>query len=334
MAEPYIVCDHLVKIYRVAERDVMALQGLDMVVARGEMLGVVGVSGSGKSTLMNLLGGLDRPSAGRLWIDGRDMLKLSPSQLDAYRARRVGFVWQQTARNLVPYLTARQNVLLPMSLARSSGPRRPRADELLRLTGLEARCDHRLAELSGGEQQRVAIAVALANAPDLLLADEPTGEVDEPTALSLYELFRELNQHLGVTVVIVSHDPHLAQHVDRVVAIRDGRVSTEASAAQGGPNGTHRAVDEVTVIDRAGRLQLPRPLLEQYGIHGRVRLEAVDGGILVRPADPARAEALETAAETLVDELEHASSRRRPARLLAWLRAAHERWARRGGRHD
>ena len=179
MPEPLIICDNLVKIYKVANLEVVALQGLDLIVQRGELLGIVGVSGSGKSTLMNILGGLDRPSAGRVWVDGSELLKLSDLGLDHYRRSKVGFVWQHGARNLVPYLTALENVMLPMTLAGTTGPRkRQRAEGLLDMVGLADRRHHRLPQMSGGEQQRVAIAVALANSPALLLADEPTGEVD------------------------------------------------------------------------------------------------------------------------------------------------------------
>jgi ABC-type lipoprotein export system ATPase subunit len=179
-AAPMIVCDNLVKIYQIAEHDVMALQGLDLVVKTGELLGIVGVSGSGKSTLLNILGGLDRPSAGRVMVNGQNLLKMPNSALDHYRLNTVGFVWQQSARNLVSYMSAVQNIELPMSIFGESGKaRRRRAEELLELVGLSDRRNHKLSELSGGEQQRVAITVALANRPKLLLADEPTGEVDE-----------------------------------------------------------------------------------------------------------------------------------------------------------
>ena len=178
-AQPWIVCENLVKIYKIAELEVVALQGLDLTVQAGETLGIVGASGSGKSTLLNLLGGLDRPSAGRIWVGGKDLFKLDGAGLDDYRRRRIGFVWQDSTRNLVAYLSAMENVLLPMQLAGLS-PRlaRQRAEGLLESVGLAERRSHTLAELSGGEQQRVAIAVALANQPQLLLADEPTGEVD------------------------------------------------------------------------------------------------------------------------------------------------------------
>src|SRR5512136_1024173 len=222
MQEPFIVCDNLVKIYKVANLEVVALQGLDLTVRRGEMLGIVGASGSGTSTLMNILGGLDRPSAGRVWVDGNDLLKMSYEAINHYRRTKIGFVWQQGARNLIPYLTALENVRLPVTInGQRWGIARPHAEALLEAVGLSERKHHRLSELSGGEQQRVAIAVALANNPRLLLADEPTGEVDTTTAAGIFQLLKDLNRDLGLTTIIVSHDLGIARHVDRVVAIRD-----------------------------------------------------------------------------------------------------------------
>ncbi len=301
MEEPFIVCDNLVKIYKVATLEVVALQGLDLVVKRGELLGVVGASGSGKSTLMNILGGLDRPSAGRVWVDGYDLLKLSDFALDRYRRAKVGFVWQQGARNLVPYLNALENVMLPMTLAGQSGrqPRR-RAQELLTTVGLAERQRHYLQQMSGGEQQRVAIAVALANNPSLLLADEPTGEVDSVTALAIYETFQELTRHFGLTTIIVSHDPDIAYRVHRVVAIRDGRTSSEtvrqpaaeAPADGEAPSAVGVAADaprfeELVVVDSAGRLQVPKEYLQRLAIKGRVRLELREGEIAIQPVQSA-----------------------------------------------
>src|SRR5262245_27632816 len=228
MNEPLILCDNLVKIYKLDDIEVVALQGLDLRVEQGEMMALIGSSGSGKTTLLNVLGGLDRPSAGRVLVAGNDLLKLSDIALNGYRRRYVGFVWQQKARNLIPYLNATQNVELPM-IMRGAGQRERQAwaNELLEAVGLSARRGHRLAQLSGGEQQRVAIAVALANRPALLLADEPTGELDSATAETIFAILRDLNRTYDLTVVIVSHDPQIARRVDRVVAIRDGKTSSE-----------------------------------------------------------------------------------------------------------
>lgn len=296
-----IVCDNLVKIYKIAELEVFALQGLDLVINRGELLGIIGASGSGKTTLMNILGGLDRPSAGRAWVDGMDLLNLSDSGLDRYRRTMVGFVWQQGGRNLIPYLNALENIELPMTLAGISGrQKRKHAEELLEAVGLAGRRNHHLSELSGGEQQRVAIAVALANSPRLLLADEPTGELDSNTALSIYKTFRDLNQLYGLTILIVSHDPSISRHVNRVVAIRDGKLATETvrqtrqvtkeGTENGGQDGetvqvTHEEVmEELTVLDSAGRLQIPKDYLQRVNIKSRVTLEVTEHGILIRAA--------------------------------------------------
>ncbi len=286
-----IRCDGLVKIYKVAHLEVTALQGLDLEVARGEMLGIVGASGSGKSTLMNILGGLDRPSAGQVWVDGNDLLKMSDESLNQYRRTRIGFVWQQGARNLIPYLTALENVRLPITIRAQNWSReRPRLEALLDVVGLGERKHHRLSELSGGEQQRVAIAVALANKPVLLLADEPTGEVDSETALGIFQLLKDLNEQYGLTTVIVSHDSEIAHHVDRVVAIRDGKTSSETvrqSVPDTAIDSVHRRSEETlkeyVLLDSAGRLQVPREYLEQFNIQGRAHIEVTEDGILIRP---------------------------------------------------
>lgn len=328
MAEPFIVCDNLVKIYKVANLEVVALQGLDLVITRGELLGIVGASGSGKSTLMNILGGLDRPSAGRVWVDGHDLLKMSDFAQDRYRRAKVGFVWQQGARNLVPYLTALENVQLPMTLAGRAGRKvRRRAEELLAAVGLTERRQHHLAQLSGGEQQRVAIAVALANDPPLLLADEPTGEVDSATALVIYKTFEDLTRNFGLTTLIVSHDATIARHVDRVVAIRDGKLSTEtvrqaAAPAEAGEPGSvaiqaEESWEELVVVDSAGRLQVPKEYLQRLQVKGRVRLELRDGEIAIVPVHGA-AEAHQ--AEALAQVLAGGATKRGIGGLLGRLR--------------
>lgn len=304
MTEPLIVCENLVKIYSLSDVEVVALQGLDISVEAGEILGIVGASGSGKTTLLNVLGGLDRPSAGRVQVNGRDLLKLSDRELDNYRRTKVGFVWQQTTRNLIPYLSALENVELPMRLANiPANQRRIRARELLEALDLGARVDHQPMTLSGGEQQRVAIAVALANQPRILLADEPTGEVDSATAQEIYIALRKMVAVDGITALVVSHDPNLGHFADRVVAIRDGKTSTETirhsgmgssgdgkAGAEAEPTGDGKSsqgwqiqFDELVVLDSAGRLQIPRELLETLDIGDRVRLEASDGGILIHP---------------------------------------------------
>ena len=289
-SEPLIACENLVKIYRLNQDggtsiEVQALQGLDITVANGEMIGIVGASGSGKSTLLNILGGLDRPTGGRVLVERQDLGNLSERALDTYRLHQVGFVWQQATRNLISYLTALENIELPLTLSGQVGKSsRHRALELLELVGLRERADHLLDALSGGEQQRVAIAIAIANNPKLLLADEPTGELDTATAKSIYDLFRALNNDLGITIVIVSHDPGIAQHVDRVVAVRDGKLASETLRVQKSDSDEHHLV-ELAVLDSAGRLQIPREYLEQLHIKRRVQLEMTDDGILIRPPE-------------------------------------------------
>ena len=297
----FLICDDLYKIFKVADIEVMALQGLDLTVKRGELVGVVGASGSGKTTLMNVLGGLTRPSAGQVIIDGKNLLKLSTRELTAYRQVEVGFVWQQGSRNLIPYLSALDNIILPMTLAGGGGRQNEvRARELMDLVDLSDRYDHKPIQLSGGEQQRVAIAVALANEPKLLLADEPTGELDSTTSDQVYELFKRLNRDLGLTICIVSHDPLIAQHVGRLVAIRDGKLASE-TVRRNRPGVKRRLADaeaeraelaegwddhfeELIVLDSAGRLQIPKQYREQLGFENRVEMEVTEDSIVIRPA--------------------------------------------------
>lgn len=286
--EKYIIrCENLVKIYKTDEIEVVALQGLDLDVERGELMAIVGNSGSGKSTLLNMLGGLDKPSAGSLFVDGKNLLKFSDKDYMEYKRNTVGFVWQNNARNLVPYLTAAQNVELPM-LLKSQRRRRERALELLDKVGLSHRRNSRLDQMSGGEQQRVAIAIALANNPRLLLADEPTGSVDTKTSNVILDIFKELNKTEHITVVIVTHDVKLARHIDRVVAIRDGRTSSEIVRKRSYVEELNELGDivrvedesqdiheELVVLDRSGRLQLPKDYMEALEIKGgdKVKVE-------------------------------------------------------------
>jgi ABC-type lipoprotein export system ATPase subunit/bifunctional DNA-binding transcriptional regulator/antitoxin component of YhaV-PrlF toxin-antitoxin module len=327
--EPFIVCENLVKIYKVSGLEVVALQGLDLVVQPGELMGIVGASGSGKSTLLNILGGLDRPSAGRVTVNGRDLLKASASALDEYRRTEVGFVWQQTARNLIPYLSAQENVELPMTIEGvAPGEKRAWVQELLETVGLWEHRKHRLAQLSGGQQQRVAIAVALANRPQLLLGDEPTGEVDSGTAQEILTLFRQMNEQYGLTTIIVTHDPQVARNVDRVVTIRDGSTSSEtvrrvadveAALAQGAQevSAAMPVYEEYVVVDAAGRLQIPPDLRQEIGIGDRVTLEKADGGILIRPV--AGLQPIVSPAKQVSDLLEDQQPPPRRTGLRDWL---------------
>ncbi|WP_438446002.1 ABC transporter ATP-binding protein [Gorillibacterium sp. sgz5001074] len=293
-----IHCEGLVKIYKAADLEVFALQGLDLQVEAGELMAIIGNSGSGKSTLLNMLGGLDRPTAGVLQVNGLDLLRAGERDLIRYKRETVGFVWQNNARNLIPYLTALENVELPILLTGRS--KRQRALYLLEAVGLAHRAGNKLNQLSGGEQQRVAIAIALANSPKLLLADEPTGSVDTRMAEQILDLFRELNRNAGITIVIVTHDPQLAKKVDRVVAIRDGKTSSEmirkksyaeelAELEMGLAEAETETHVEYAVLDKAGRLQVPAGYLESIGAKNanKVKLEVADGRIIIMPPESA-----------------------------------------------
>ncbi len=298
MPTSLVICENLVKIYKVADLEVVALQGLDLEVASGEMLAIVGASGSGKTTLMNMLGALDIPSAGRCFVAGYDLTHINEAERAHYRQHIVGHVWQQSGRNLLPELSAEANIMLPQVLNGTSARQRTqRAQELLELVGLQGAARHRPDQLSGGEQQRLSIAVALANRPTLLLADEPTGELDSVTASDIFALLRALNQQLGLTIIIVTHDVTIAAAVDRTIAIRDGRTSTEtirretpflaerasglgASAIIGLPEETHQ---ESILIDRVGRLQLPKEALEALSFNGRALVRILNDHVELWP---------------------------------------------------
>lgn len=280
------------KIYKLNnEIEVIALQGLDLDVEAGELIGIIGSSGSGKSTLLNILGGLDRPSAGKIVVDGKDLLRISDKELVKYKLETVGFVWQNNARNLLPYLTAVENVELPMML--KGRHKRERAIELLEMVGMGHRKHSRLQQLSGGEQQRVAIAIGLANNPRILLADEPTGSVDTRTADIILDVFRHLNQTLGVTIVIVTHDTQLMKKMDRVVAIRDGKTSSEILRRKifdeelldrAIPIEEEESHVELAVLDSAGRIQIPRDYLDGIGLGemNKLSVELEDGRIILK----------------------------------------------------
>jgi len=285
----HIVCDGLVRIFKTEGVEVVALQGLELVVDRGELLAIVGASGSGKSTLLNILSGLDVPTAGVARVAGYDLLAMSARRRLSYRRHTVGFIWQQTARNLLPYLTAQENVELPMRLSRAGGRRgrdgRQRARDLLDLVGVGYCADRRPGELSGGEQQRCAVAVAVANDPEVLFADEPTGELDEATSAEVFGALQAINAELGVTIVVVTHDAGVASQVRRTVAIRDGRTASEVRrSARVGADGTTEVVaQEYAVLDRAGRMQLPATFVSALELRDRVRLDLENDRVEVRP---------------------------------------------------
>jgi ABC-type lipoprotein export system ATPase subunit len=300
MAKPLVICDNLVKIYKVSDLEVVALQGLDLEVASGEMLAIVGASGSGKSTLLNILSGLDIPSAGRATVSGYDLTRLTEMQRIHYRRFMIGHVWQQSGRNLLQELTSIENIEAPQLIGGYSAKRRmQRCRELLDLVELQHLAHKYPNQLSGGEQQRIAIAVSLANEPRLLLADEPTGELDSVTAGEIITLLHSLSRKLGLTIIVVTHDAGVATVADRTIAIRDGRTSTETvrrEAPQADANGlvtlantlvglsneTHR---ESVLIDRVGRLQLPKEALERILFNGRAEVRIADDHVELWPAE-------------------------------------------------
>ena len=315
--EPYIKCDSLVRIYKSEGIEVMALQGLDLEIQKGELMAIIGKSGSGKSTLLNLLGCLDRPSAGYVAYDGVNLNELNDKELAKYRNEHIGFVWQKTTDNILNYLTAVQNVEMPLLFAKmSKKEKRERALKLLDAVGLADKANRFPSMLSGGEQQRVAIATALVNEPELLLMDEPTGAVDKKTSVMLQDLFREINRKLGITIIIVTHDISLADRVDRVVMISDGKISSERvlkeeyrkkieagesllsavtsgesadftmTAGEGLTSSEADSHEEYSILDKAGRVRLSAELREAVGIDSnRVKVEVVDGKVVISSVD-------------------------------------------------
>ncbi len=290
MAETMIKADNLVKIYKTKETEVLALQGLDLTVEEGELTAIIGNSGSGKSTFLNMIGGLDRPSAGSLFVAGSNLFTMTEKELVRYKRDTVGFVWQNNGRNMLPFLSALENVMMPMNLA-SEKHKKQKALELLEMVGMSHKKSSRMNMLSGGEQQRVAIAIALANSPKLLLADEPTGSVDFKTADYIFDVFSELNKN-GQTILIVTHDTALSKKVKRVVAIRDGKISSERVLKEAFKDRLKESgidwrnadsQDEYVVLDRAGRLQLPSDMLSQLNLEdNKVMLFMRNGEIVIK----------------------------------------------------
>ena len=288
-----ILAEGLVKIYKTKITEVLALQGLDLQVSEGELTAIIGNSGSGKSTFLNMIGGLDRPSAGTLFVDGKNLFTMSEKELVEYKQKTVGFVWQNNGRNMLPYLSALENIMLPMQISGTS-KKRERALALLEMVGLPNRKNSRMNMLSGGEQQRIAIAIALANSPKLLLADEPNGSVDRKTADYIFDLFSDLNKN-GQTILIVTHDMELSKKVNRVVAIRDGKISSERVLKEqyadrvresGVSFLTEETQDEYVVLDRAGRLQIPEKLLQDLALKdNKVKVCARGNEIIVSRPD-------------------------------------------------
>ena len=289
MPENMIQADGLVKIYKSKQTEVLALQGLDLVVEKGELTALIGNSGSGKSTFLNMIGGLDRPSAGSLIVGGKNLFTMTERELVGYKRDTVGFVWQNNGRNLLPYLTAIENIMLPMHLS-DGKKKKEKAVELLELVGMSHKKYSRLNMLSGGEQQRIAIAIALANSPKLLLADEPTGSVDPKTANYIFDIFTELNK-AGQTILIVTHDVALSKKVKRVVAIRDGKISSERILKEKYADRLKEVTidwrmedtqEEYVIMDKAGRVQIPKEIIGALNLKdNKVKLELVDGKVII-----------------------------------------------------
>lgn len=291
MSEVMIQADNLVKIYKTEGIEVVALQGLDLTVEKGELMAIIGSSGSGKSTFLNMIGGLDRPSAGKLFVDQKNLFTMTEKELVLYKRSTVGFVWQNNGRNLLPYLTAYENIMLPMEL-NGYKQRKERAELLLDMVGLASKKNSKLQGMSGGEQQRIAIAIALANSPKVLLADEPTGSVDTKTSDYILDVFKRLNEELGITIVIVTHDVSLSKKVQRVAAIRDGKISSERILKEDYAERVkdndkidwheEQTQDEFAILDRAGRIQIPAEMLREMEISDhKVRLVLQDGKIVL-----------------------------------------------------
>lgn len=295
MSDVIVQADNLMKIYKTKDIEVVALQGLDLEVKEGELMAIIGSSGSGKSTFLNMIGGLDRPSAGKLYVDGRNLFTMTEKELVSYKRHTVGFVWQNNGRNLLPYLTARENILMPMRLS-GYREKQERTDMLLDMVGLSAKKNSRMQSMSGGEQQRIAIAIALANNPRVLLADEPTGSVDTKTSDYVFDIFKRLNRELNQTILIVTHDVSLSKKVQRVAAIRDGKISSERILKESYSRRlaelghtvdwqTEETQEEYAVLDRAGRLQLPPEMLRKLELSdNKVSVEYKDGNIVIKKA--------------------------------------------------
>ena len=287
----HIICKDLFKIFKVADLEVVALRGLDLVVNRSEVVALVGASGSGKSTLLNILAGYDIPSAGQVTIDDRDLIDMKGREMEKFHREEVGFIWQEASRNLFPYLTSTENVELPMLLSDTSNKeRRERAAHLLNMVGMSHRLSHTPDQLSGGEQQRVAIAVGMANNPSLILADEPTGELDDKTAAEILDLFGEINRVNRTTIVIVTHDPDIAYKVGRVVVIKDGKTSSEISRQDknvqiSGNVDKETPLEESLLVDSNGRIQIPEDLIETVGIAEKVSAQIKNQEIIIKPSE-------------------------------------------------
>ena len=267
-----ILCEDLFKIYRASGIDVVALRGLDLTINSGEMIGVVGASGSGKSTFLNMLAGFDKPSAGLIKVFGFNLNEMKQTEIQKYRRSQIGFVWQESMWNLFPYLSVIENVMLPMNLMDDTNlKKKKKAEQLLDLVGIRTdQFNNNSKQLSGGELQRIAIAIALANDPALLLADEPTGQLDSLSASNVFDCLKTVNKQKGTTVVIVTHDPGISVFVDRSILIRDGRACVEIIKD-----------NEFVLVDHNNMLQIPEKYMKSKKLEGRVRMDLSDGDLFI-----------------------------------------------------
>jgi len=262
----HINCTGLYKIFKVSDLEVVALRGVDLDIGYGELISIVGASGSGKSTLLNILAGYESPSAGDVQVGNFDLLGINQKEAVEYRKSEVGFVWQQTGKNLVPYLDIYSNIELPMMASDlSKKERSSRVGSLIEFLNLNSVSSRLPENISGGEQQVSAIAVALANQPPLLLADEPTGELDDETSTMVLEKMRYVNENYGTTVVIVTHDPKIEDHVNRSIGMRDGKVVKEVLRKK-------KKKSEFVVIDSFGGVQIPQEILSKSKIESKASL--------------------------------------------------------------
>ncbi|HDJ21606.1 MAG TPA: ABC transporter ATP-binding protein [Candidatus Bathyarchaeota archaeon] len=269
-----VIVRDLIKIYKLGAVEVQALRGLNVNVRRGEMISIIGPSGSGKTTLLNIIGGLDRATAGTVRVFDKDLSKMSTSDLVNFRREMVGHVFQNM--NLVPTLTAAENIELPMAaLGIPREERRKRVDQLLEVVNLLDRRNHKPGELSGGEQQRIALASALANDPPLILADEPTGELDTENARIVVEYLRRINQEMGKTVIMVTHDPNIARISDRILRIHDGVV--QADVASLGESGVATADYTKLLRDRISEVEV-----ELAGLDSQFKQGVISGDEYVK----------------------------------------------------